>query len=228
MLLYSDLQDRNLAKALVAAAQRALPKAKASRIARTWKARAVSLTREGKKRATPVEDDASQPVRLPLEVLDHVLAQLHPVSLARAACVCREWREAASAGRLWQRFLGGGGASEAPEPLQATARELFAAAASGNGPSIHSEADVQLGGAASGGPAPPRALSRDDLAHLWEPPSAASPRVPGLPPSRLMLGLGLWILCLSRAAKSHILFPPCAAGEVCQRCLGLLPQPLPA
>lgn len=60
-----------------------------------------------------------------------VLAQLQPVSLARAACVCREWREAATADHLWQPFL----LKEPAAPQQArpaTARQRFAAAASGD------------------------------------------------------------------------------------------------
>lgn len=56
------------------AAQRVLPRAKGSRIARAWKGRAVSLSREGRRSAAPAaQDHAPQSVRLPLELIDQVM-----------------------------------------------------------------------------------------------------------------------------------------------------------
>lgn len=114
-------------------AQKALPKAKASRISRTWKARAVLLTREEKKLVSnpkyPTDGDDTESVQLPIEVLEQVLAHLPPLTLATAASVCREWRDAASADHMWQRFLPEGGRGGSTQ--QGSAMQLFAALIAG-------------------------------------------------------------------------------------------------
>ena len=54
------------------------------------------------------EEAAPEPATfatLPTEVVACVLASLDPLSLARAACVCSQWRACAAEGRLWAPLL---------------------------------------------------------------------------------------------------------------------------
>lgn len=129
MMINRSPRQRAAVKELVHCTQRSLPKAKASLTSRTWKARAVLLTREEKKLGSntqyPTESDDTQAVQLPIEVLEQVLAHLPPLTLATAACVCSEWRNIASANRMWQKFLPESvrGSTDQPEP----ALSVFAA-----------------------------------------------------------------------------------------------------
>ncbi|KAL4853854.1 F-box protein [Chlorella vulgaris] len=109
------LQSRTALAALMAAAERHLPQARRKELARQYRQRGLWLHRgqqrlgSGSGPGGSDEDSDSERAEpatiheLPSDVRDHVLRYLDPISLACAACVSREWRDAASRDALWQR-----------------------------------------------------------------------------------------------------------------------------
>lgn len=91
------------------------------------------------------EEDPTTFTQLPSEVVSSVFAYLDPVSLARAACVCAEWRALASEGRLWQPLLEGtfSGAQRA-RLLRAAHAQAQLAAAEGGGSSYSAALPVDM------------------------------------------------------------------------------------
>lgn len=110
----SASRQRAATVALVRAAQKGLPKAKARHVAREWKARAVLLARATRRRSggeaggdgEETACHASVPWHdLPPEILCHILSYVLPVTLGAAACVSKAWRDAARSEHLWERFV---------------------------------------------------------------------------------------------------------------------------
>lgn len=107
----SRLQSRAALAALMEAAERHLPQAKRNALLRRYRQSGVQLARRDRRQGTSgwlgddAGDEAAAPATfasLPSDVIRLVFQRLDPLTLARAACVSREWRGAASEGALWQ------------------------------------------------------------------------------------------------------------------------------
>ena len=91
------------------AAERHLPQARRNAVLRQYRQSGVQLARRGRRNGPADEagdDDEEAPpasfAALPPDVIGLVFRRLDPLTLARAACVSREWRAAASEGALWE------------------------------------------------------------------------------------------------------------------------------
>ena len=100
------LRNAAICRSLVSEAVRALPQAKGKELQRLLKARSLKAAREDSKaiRNSQQHDVAPAVEQMPHDILEAVLDELDPFSLAAAACASRQWHEEASKDYRWQPF----------------------------------------------------------------------------------------------------------------------------
>lgn len=106
-----------------------MPQARRQALARKYKSAGVALSRRRRGGLPDEEEDQEEEVcfgNLPTQVVEAVLRQLDPLTLAAAACVSREWRHLACDDRLWRPLLK---RTFGSHTTVGSARQQFAAAA---------------------------------------------------------------------------------------------------